>query len=60
MLNNTIRFWESSLEHDRFLMDVSTRVFVEQTVKFLKELSEIKAKQGVIDGQAQSRAGLQD
>lgn len=37
-LENTIRAWENSLFHDRFLMNPSTIVIVESTIHYLKEL----------------------
>lgn len=42
MLKGNIRFWESMLFHDRFVMNTSTITFIEQTIKYLKELQEIK------------------
>lgn len=45
-LEKVIRFWESALFHHKFLMGVTTQLFVEETVKYLKELQEIKKKEG--------------
>ena len=39
-VNSTIAFWESILLHDRFLMDPSSVVLVENTVKHLKHLKD--------------------
>lgn len=42
-----IKFWESELQHSKWLMDSATRVFVESTIKHLKELKEVKDKEGI-------------
>jgi len=42
MLRSTIKFWEACLLHYKFLMSPSVQVFVEDTVKHLKELQKIK------------------
>jgi len=39
MLKKTIHFWEVILK-DKFLISPSTQVFIELTVKYLKELKE--------------------
>jgi hypothetical protein len=36
-LENCIRHWERLLFHNSYLVDVSTRVIVEATVKWLKD-----------------------
>ncbi len=41
-LEGCIRFWESKLK-DMYLLESSTRVLVEQTVSYLKELQQIKS-----------------
>jgi len=41
-LEGCIRFWESILEHNRFVMSVSTISQIEATIKFLRELQKIK------------------
>lgn len=41
-LEGCIRFWESILEHNRFVMAISTISQVEATIKFLKELQKVK------------------
>lgn len=45
-LEGTIRFWESKLQYERYLMSPGTEVLVKQTVKYLKELEEIKDSYG--------------
>lgn len=42
-LDGTISFWGTTLEHDKFLMSPSTIYLVEQTIRFLKELKQLKA-----------------
>lgn len=44
-LEGCIKFWESKLFHDRFLMEPSTIFQVEATVRFLKRLQEYEAKE---------------
>ncbi len=40
-LDLTIRFWESKLLYDRYLMDPATDALIQDTVKYLKRLQEI-------------------
>ncbi len=40
-LDLTIRFWESKLQYDRYLMDPATDALIQDTVKYLKRLQEI-------------------
>lgn len=42
-LEGCIRFWEPMLENNRFIMSVSTISQMEATIKFLKELQQIKS-----------------
>jgi len=42
-LDSMINFWESHLRHDRFLMSPSTIYSVERTIKFLKELKQLRS-----------------
>jgi len=37
-LEGCIEFWQSKLDHERYLMDVSTQTMVEATIKYLKLL----------------------
>lgn len=41
-LDHMINFWESRLWYDRFLMEPSTVYGVERTIKFLKELKQLR------------------
>ncbi|MBA7543138.1 hypothetical protein ES705_35465 [subsurface metagenome] len=41
-IDNLIRFWEAALSQGRLLMNPSTIVLVEQTIKALEELKKIK------------------
>ena len=40
-LELTIRFWESKLQYDHYLMDPATDALIQDTVKYLKHLQEI-------------------
>lgn len=40
-----IRFWKGELQHSVWMMDVTTQVFIESTIKHLEELKEIKDKE---------------
>lgn len=42
-LEGCIKFWESKLFHDKFLLESSTEVLIESTVSYLKELQQIKS-----------------
>lgn len=35
-LEGCIQFWQSKLDHERYLMDVATQTMVEATIKYLK------------------------
>ena len=37
-LEGCIRFWESTLFHNRYLLEPATIALIEMTIKFLKEL----------------------
>ena len=39
-LEGCISFWESKLFHDKYLLEPSTIVLIENTIKFLKKLQE--------------------
>ena len=39
-MNNTIRFWESMLFHNKAFLPVSTVTLIEQTITFLEELRD--------------------
>lgn len=41
-LEGCIRFWESILKNNRFVMAISTIGHMEATIKFLKELQKLK------------------
>ncbi|MBA7706469.1 hypothetical protein ES703_115323 [subsurface metagenome] len=41
-LEGCIRHWESTLSHQRYLLESSTIVLLELTIKFLKELQKRK------------------
>jgi hypothetical protein len=41
-LEGCIRFWQSLLKNNRFVMSVSTISQLEATIEFLKELQKIK------------------
>jgi hypothetical protein len=49
-LEGTIRFWESKLQYDKYLMESATEAQVQQTVKYLKELQGIKEIYGEENG----------
>lgn len=40
-----IRFWESEFQYSKLLMSPATQVFVESTIKHLKELKQIKDRE---------------
>ncbi|MBU2685776.1 MAG: hypothetical protein KKF27_21255 [Gammaproteobacteria bacterium] len=40
-LSGVISFWEAKLQ-TKYLMDLSTAVLIELTIKYLKELQEVK------------------
>ncbi len=41
-LEGCILFWKSKLDHERYLMDVSTQTIIESTIKYLEELKKAK------------------
>jgi len=41
-IEGCIRFWQSILKNNRFVMSVSTISQIEATIEFLKELQKIK------------------
>ena len=41
-IEGCIRFWQSILKNNRFVMSVSTISQIEATIKFLRELQKIK------------------
>lgn len=43
-LEGSIRFWESMLKNNRFVMSVSTISHLEATIKFLKELQKVRGE----------------
>jgi len=43
-LEGCIRFWESMLKNNRFVMSISTISQIEATIKFLKELQKMKGE----------------
>lgn len=45
-LEGCIRFWESKLFHNRYLLEPATIVLIESTIHFLKELQQIKKEEG--------------
>jgi len=40
-LKGCVKFWESKLLHDKFLLESSTEVLITETVSFLKELEQV-------------------
>ena len=42
-LKGCIKFWESKLHHDKYLLESSTEVLINETVLYLKELQRIKS-----------------
>lgn len=46
-----IRYWKATLAHNQFLMEISARVIVEDTIKHLEKLEAInKAKEAESGG----------
>lgn len=45
-LEGCIRFWEATLKGKRFMLEPSTIVLVEATIKHLKELLKLREKEG--------------
>jgi len=43
-LEGCIRRWESTLFHQRYLLEPSTIATLEMTIKFLKELQKLKGE----------------
>ena len=43
-VSTLIRYWEDKLRADKFLMNISTAVLVEETIKALRRLKEQEAK----------------
>lgn len=41
-LEGCIQFWESTLFHNRYLLEPSTISLIESTIKFLKELQKLQ------------------
>lgn len=41
-LEGCIQFWESKLKHDRYLMEPSVIVGIQNTVKYLEELQRLR------------------
>ena len=48
-LESLIHFWKDSLAQHRLLMSPSTVYLVEQTIKSLEELKEIKAEGEIVE-----------
>ena len=46
-LEGCIQFWESTLFHQGYVLEPSTKALLEMTIKFLKELQRLKERENV-------------